>query len=50
MVEAREGFSEDVPFELRSEGGEIAGLEKRLARASAKALRQERKQHVLRPD
>lgn len=42
--------SEEVTFELRSEGGERAGYGRRLATAGAKALRQERKQHILRTD
>lgn len=48
MGEARKGLSEEVTSELRSEGGERAGPKKGLATASAKALRQERKQQVLR--
>ena len=51
MGEGRpEGFSEEVMFEPRPEGEERAGLGKRLAIASAKALRQGRKQHVLRTE
>lgn len=40
--------SEEVTYELRCEGGERTGHGKRLATGSAKALRPEREQHILR--
>ena len=42
--------SEEATFELRAEGERGTGYGNRLATASAKALRQERKQHVLRTE
>ena len=50
MGEGRESPSEEVTFELRSEEGERADQEKKPATADAKALRQERKHHVLRTE
>lgn len=49
MGESRRA-SEEVTYELRSEGGERTGHGERLATGSAKALRPEREQHILRTE